>query len=241
MRIAAWSGPRNLSTAMMRAWENRPDCVVMDEPLYAASLAATGGDHPMRDEIIAAGPADFESAVAACLAPLPAGVTISYQKHMAHHLLPGVDRRWLDDVVNVVLIRHPRRVLASYTKVWSDVSPEAIGLPQQVELAERAAIIIDSDDFLTHPAGYLEAICEHVGVAFDDALRRAMTVWPRGRRASDGVWAPAWYAAVEDSTGFGPPPTDPPPALPASLESIAVECDPYYSTLWAQRFVLESP
>ncbi len=239
VRIAAWSGPRNLSTAMMRAWENRPDCVVMDEPLYAASLAATGGDHPMRDEIIAAGPAEFDAAIAACLAPLPDGATISYQKHMAHHLLPDVDRAWLQDMINIVLIRDPRRVLASYTKVWSDVSADAIGLPQQVELAERAAVIVDSADFLTDPGRYLDAICERVGVACDDEIRAAMTSWPSGRRASDGVWAPAWYSAVEASTGFGPAPTTPPAALSGPLEAVALECDPIYAELRAERLVLE--
>ncbi len=234
VRIAAWSGPRNLSTAMMRAWENRPDTTVLDEPLYAASLVATGADHPMRAEVVAAGPTDPAVAIERCLAPLPDGITISYQKQMAHHLLPSFDRAWLDELWHLVLVRDPRRVLASYTKVWDEVTVADIGLPQQLELAERAELIIDSDDFLGNPAGYLAAICGAAGVAFDET----MLAWPPGTRSSDGVWAPAWYEAVEASTGFGPPPTEPPPPLPAHLVTVAAEAEAIYRELYAGRLVL---
>ena len=149
-RIAMWSGPRNLSTAMMRSWEHRPDTEVLDEPLYAAYLAATGLDHPGRDEIIAAGPADFDDAVAACLSAPQAGA-ISYQKHMAHHLLPHVDRSWLGGLRNCLLLRDPRRVLASYTKVRDAVTLDDLGIPQQVELVEHCELVVDAADFLTRP------------------------------------------------------------------------------------------
>ncbi len=217
---------------MMRSWENRADCVVMDEPLYAASLATTGGDHPMREEILAAGPTDPDAAIAACLAPLPEGVTISYQKHIAHHLHDGYDRSWLDQLVHVLLIRDPRRVLASYTKVWDDVSVETIGLPQQLELLPRARVVVDTADFLGNPAAYLQQMCRLLEVEFD----QAMLSWPKGERDSDGVWAPAWYSSVVDSTGFGPAPDPSAPVdLAPHLESVAAEASVIYEELRAAR------
>jgi hypothetical protein len=233
-RIAMWSGPRNLSTAMMRSWENRSDTAVIDEPLYAAYLARTRLDHPGLDEIIAAGPANFDSAIAACRAPLPDGITISYQKHMAHHLLADTDRSWIDGLRNILLIRDPRRVLASYAKVRESVTLDDIGIPQQVELAERCELVIDSDDFLTDPAGYQHEICRRLDVPFDDA----MLAWPAGARDSDGVWARHWYSAVESSTSFGHAPVDPPPALPEHLADIADEAVATYNDLRAKRLTL---
>ncbi len=233
-RIAMWSGPRNLSTAMMRSWENRPDTAVLDEPLYAAYLAATDLDHPGANEIVAAGPADVDDAIAACLAPLPDGITISYQKHMAHHLLPDMDRSWLGELRNVLLLRDPRRVLASYTKVRETVTLDDIGVPQQVELSEHCELVVDSDDFLTDPAGYQREICRRLDVAFDPA----MLGWPAGPRASDGVWARHWYSTVEASTSFGPPPTEPPAPLPPHLAPIVDGALAIYETLRANRLTI---
>ncbi len=233
-RIAMWSGPRNLSTAMMRSWENRLDTAVIDEPLYAAYLARTRLDHPGLEEIIAAGPDNFDDAIAACLAPLPEGIAISYQKHMAHHLPPAADLSWLDGLRNVLLIRDPRRVLASYSKVRESATLDDIGIPQQVELAERCELVVDSDDFLADPAGYQHEICRRLDVPFDDA----MLAWPAGKRDSDGVWASHWYAAVEASTSFGPPPTTPPPPLPAHLDSIAEEAVAIYNDLRTERLTI---
>lgn len=236
-RIAMWSGPRNLSTAMMRSWENRPDTEVIDEPLYAAYLEQTGLDHPMRDEIIAAGPSDVGEAIAACLAA-PSSATISYQKHMAHHLLADMDRTWLGECRNVLLLRDPRRVLASYAKVRSEVTLEDIGVPQQLELAEHCEFVVDSDDFLTDPAAYQREICRRLDVPCDDALLTSMLSWPAGRRASDGVWAPAWYDAVEASTGFGPPPAAAPPPLPKHLADLGAEAVAIYERLRADRLIV---
>ncbi len=236
-RIAMWSGPRNLSTAMMRSWENRPDTEVIDEPLYAAYLHQTGLDHPMRDEIIAAGPSDVGEAIAACLAA-PSSATISYQKHMAHHLLADMDRSWLGECRNVLLLRDPRRVLASYAKVRSEVTLEDIGVPQQLELAEHCEFVVDSDDFLTDPAAYQREICRRLDVPCDDALLASMLSWPAGRRASDGVWAPAWYDAVEASTGFGPLPTTAPPPLPEHLADLGAEAEAIYERLRADRLIV---
>lgn len=226
-----WSGPRNLSTAMMRSWENRADTAVMDEPLYAAYLATTRLDHPGLDEIVAAGPASFDDAIAACLAPLPDGVAVSYQKHMAHHLLSHTDRSWLDSLRNVLLLRDPRRVLASYTKVRESVTLDDIGVPQQVELAERCELVVDSDDFLIDPLGFQREICRRLDVPFDPA----MLAWPAGPRHSDGVWARHWYSAVETSTSFGPPPADPPSPTPPHLAQIAAEAVAIYDELRAGR------
>lgn len=229
-RIAMWSGPRNLSTAMMRSWENRPDTEVIDEPLYPWYLATTGLDHPGADRIIEAGPASIDEAVARCLsAPLTA--EISYQKHMAGHLLPEVDRSWLDELVNCLLLRDPRRVLESYTKVRQNVTLADIGLPQQVELADRCEIIIDSADFLTDPEAYSRLVCEAVGVDFDPA----MLSWPPGRRDSDGVWAEHWYATVEASTGFGSPPGPTPPTVAAHLAELVDEAMDVYRGLHRRR------
>ena len=233
-RIAMWSGPRNLSTALMRSWENRADTVVMDEPLYATFLASTGLDHPAALDVIAAGPADDSSAIAAFLAPLPDGASISYQKHMAHHLLPHMDRTWLDEMRNCLLLRDPRRVLASYAKVRAEVNLEDIGLPQQIELAGRCEVVIDSDDFLHDPSGYLAELCRRLDVPFDDA----MLAWPPGTRDSDGIWASHWYSAVIDSTGFGPPPEAPPGPLPPHLVSLAEEAMAIYEVLRVRSLIL---
>lgn len=232
-RIAMWSGPRNLSTAMMRSWENRPDTEVMDEPLYAAYLHATGLDHPGRDEILAVGQVDGDEAIAACLAA-PEHADISYQKHMAHHLYPGLERSWIDELRNGLLLRDPRRVLASYSKVRGGVTLDDIGIPQQVEIAERCDVVVDAADFLRDPRAYQTEICRRLGVPFDEA----MLAWPSGPRESDGVWAPHWYSAVEASTGFGPPSPDGVPDLDDHLADIAEAAVEIYATLRRNRLVL---
>lgn len=227
-RIAMWSGPRNLSTAMMRSWENRADTEVIDEPLYAWYLRETELDHPGRDEIIEAGPADLVDAVQACLEP--AG-PVSYQKHMAGHLLDSVDRSWLDGLTHGLLLRDPRRVLASYTKVRENVTLGDIGLPQQVELADRCSVIIDSADFLTDPEGYSRLICDAFEIDFDPA----MLAWPAGSRSSDGVWAKHWYESVEASTAFGSAPSQSPAELPAHLREVANAAMEIFTDLHGRR------
>jgi hypothetical protein len=236
-RIAMWSGPRNLSTAMMRSWENRPDTEVLDEPLYATYLAQTGLDHPVTEEIILSGHADPDAAIAACLAA-PSVSAISYQKHMAHHLLASMDRSWIGEFRNVLLLRHPHSVLASYTKVRESVTLEDIGIPQQLELLDRCELVVDSADFLVDPAAYQREICQRLDVPIDEDLAEAMLSWPAGRRASDGVWASEWYSAVEASTGFGSGPTEEPPPVADHLVGMAADAMEIYEDLRQRRFTL---
>lgn len=239
-RIAIWSGPRNISTALMRSFENRADTIVWDEPFYAAELAATGRDHPMREEVIAAGPTDPAEIVARLLGPLadttkPAA-SVFYQKHMTNHMLPDFSREWIahPEVVNAFLIREPERVLESYTKAWSAVSLEEIGVPQQLEIFDRVADrlgrappVLEASDILADPTRALTALCSACGIAFDPAMLR----WPPGRRASDGVWAPVWYKTVEASTGFASPDIRPLPKLEGALARIAEAARPAYERL----------
>lgn len=239
LRIAVWSGPRNISTALMRAWENRGDCAVSDEPLYAHYLHATGLDHPAAAEVIAAGDTDG-ARVAAALAtgPVPGGLPVWYQKHMSHHLLPGMDRAWVQRLHNVFLIRDPALVVASYVKSRARCEAADIGLLQQAELFDRIAqrqgrapLVVDGERFLQDPAAQLAAICADAGVGFE-RFRERMLHWPAGARASDGVWAPHWYAAVWRSTGFEPWRARS-PALDAAGQRVADACRPAYERLRA--------
>jgi hypothetical protein len=203
IRLACWSGPRNISTAMMRAWENRPDTEVVDEPLYAWYLAHTGLDHPGRESVIAAGETDWRRVVDSLIRAWPDGPPVQYQKHMAQHLVPDLPREWIGSLRNVLLVRDPAEVVSSYLRSRASVGPDDIGILQQVELYEQLGAdvpVLDSADFLRDPSAYLRWLCEYAGVAFDDA----MLSWPAGSRASDGVWAPYWYEAVLASTGFEP-------------------------------------
>lgn len=237
LRIAMWSGPRNISTALLRSWENRGDTAVCDEPLYAHYLQATGLPHPGRDEVIASQDTDWRRVVAHLTGPIPGGKAIFYQKHMAHHLLPGVGRDWLDAVTNAFLIRDPREMLASLAKTLTSVTLADTGLPQQCELFDRVAArtgrtppVVDARDVLSEPEPMLRRLCDALGVPF----RPAMLAWPLGPRPTDGVWAKYWYAAVEASTGFAPyrPPTQP---LPEALGDLYEACRPYYDHLHAHR------
>ena len=237
IRLAVWSGPRSISTALMRSWENRGDTMVMDEPLYAHYLAATGLDHPGRDEVIAAGPADWETAVDRLFEPVPDDVAVVYQKHMAHHLLPARDRSWINRLTNVLLIRDPREVVASYVRARPNVTADDIGFPQQMQLySELAAagttpLVIESSDLLHDPERYLRSWCDDLGVAFTDR----MLSWPPGPRDSDGVWARHWYQAVWRSTGFAahqPTEID----LGPTASGVAEACMPLYRALYDVRW-----
>ena len=231
-RIAMWSGPRTVSTALMRSWENRPDTVVSDEPLYAFYLHRTALAHPGHQTIIASQPTGWREVLSQqTSAPLPPGIAVSYAKHMTHHLLPEVDRAALAPLRHAHLIRDPRELLASYTRVRAEPTLEDLGLRQQAEIFEAfGGPVVDSRDLLTDPEGMLRALCRALDVPFDDR----MLSWPAGPRDSDGVWAPYWYDSVYASTGFAPyrPPADP---LPARLEPLAERCLPYFSRLHEYR------
>jgi hypothetical protein len=239
LRIAMWSGPRNISTAMMRAFENRPDTAVVDEPFYAAYLAGTGLEHPMGAEVLAAQSQEWREVAASLVGEAPEGKAVFYQKHMTHHMLPGFDLDWTAACRNAFLIRRPDRVLASYVRKRGSASLEDIGVVRQGELYDRecqrlgaAAPVVDSDDVLADPRGVLGALCASLGLDF----REEMLSWPAGRRPSDGVWAPVWYASVEASTGFGPAKDEQDaPALTDELRRVADAAQPYYETLAARR------
>ena len=239
VRIGMWSGPRNISTAMMRSFENRPDTAVVDEPFYAVFLAATGVDHPMREEVLKAQPSDWREVVPALLGPVPGGRAVFYQKHMTHHVTPDIDLGFMAGLRNAFLIRPPEAVLASYVAKREDVTLAEIGFVQQRALFEREADrlgrpppVVRGADVLADPRATLSALCAALGIPFRDE----MLSWPAGRRASDGVWAPVWYDAVERSTGFGPPRPEPGLAdLPDRLKPMADQARPHYERLASFR------
>jgi Sulfotransferase domain len=232
-----WSGPRTVSTAMMRAWENRPDTVVVDEPLYAFYLSATGIDHPGRDEVIASQSTSWQDVVSSLAsAPLPAGVSISYAKHMTHHVLPSVDLAAFAPFRHAFLIRDPRSLLASYARVRATPTLDDLGLRQQAWLFEEfGGPVIDSADVLAAPEATLRALCTALAVPFSPA----MLSWPAGPRESDGVWAPYWYDSVWRSTGFVPVVPGPPPVLEASLEPLLATALPYYEKLRKNKIKID--
>lgn len=237
MHLAMWSGPRNISTAMMRAFENRTDTVVMDEPFYAAYLRNTGLDHPGRELILEHQENDWRKVVDACSAPPPEGVALVYQKHMTHHMLDHYDTEWLRGMHHCFLLRSPERVLASYEKKREQPTLSDIGLAQQVELFEQISaqasvppLVIDSADFLQQPRAFLERVCEHIGLPFSPR----MLSWPSGKRDSDGVWAEHWYNQVWSSTGFKSP-GETSVELPAHLQNVFEEAQPLYAQLHQHR------
>ncbi len=237
MRLSIWSGPRNISTAMMRAWGNREDTVVFDEPLYAYYLRETGRPHPGADEVIAAGPADAGQAIARMLAPPPVGKRICYYKQMAHHLLPQLPRDWMRQMTHAFLIRDPREVIASYVKHVAEPTIEDTGYPQQLEIFQlvrgwtrKIPPVIDARDVLGDPRAVLSRLCESLGIEFSER----MLSWPPGGRETDGVWAKYWYKEVERTTSFGKY-EDKPRVIPPHLQGLLDECEHYYRELYEHR------
>lgn len=236
-RIAMWSGPRNISTAMMRAWENRADTVVVDEPLYGHYLQHTQIDHPGAAAIIAAQGGDWRQGLARCFVDLPSGKTIHYQKHMVMHWLDSIDRRCLAKLEHCFLIRHPAEVLASYTAVRQEASLYDLGFVQQAALYDyfasvlkQAVVVIDSKDFLLNPPRMLGKLCAALGVDFSEA----MLSWPAGKRNTDGIWGQYWYASVEQSRGFAPYKAKQ-FAFNQAEQAIVTAAMPYYKQLYNRR------
>lgn len=236
-----WSGPRNISTAMMRSWSSRADAVVIDEPLYAHYLSTLTAEaraaHPAADEVIASQSTDWQEVVRELAGVPPTGERVWYQKHMAHHLTADMNPDWLDELTNCLLIRDPAEMIASYTEVIDSPAANDLGLPQQSKLFDtiaertgRAPTVIDSRDVLMNPRGMLAALCDALGVAFDEA----MLAWEPGPRPEDGVWAPHWYSSVYASTGFAPY-TPRNRQIPQRLRPVLDECRAHYDRLAAHR------
>jgi hypothetical protein len=256
LRIAMWSGPRNISTAMMRSWGNRADTVVVDEPFYAFYLQATGKEHPVAREVIASGETDWRKVVAKLTtdvpqsgAPVtqrgarcrafqgPSHIGVFYQKQMTHHMLPEVERDWLNGLTNCFLIRDPAEVIASYVKKNDDPELEDLGFVQQAEIfewvreqSETIPPVIDAGDVLRDPERLLRLLCRAIGIEFDPV----MLSWPPGLRETDGVWAQHWYGEVATSTGFAPY-REQPAEVPKRLRQIEARCRESYDQLFHHR------
>lgn len=232
MRIAMWSGPRNLSTAMMYSFGARGDCAVVDEPFYAAYLAATGLDHPMGDAILKAQSTDPGEVIETITGPVSGDFTHYYQKHMTHHMVPGVSRKWMRGMVNVFLIRHPARVIASYAAKREDPTLDDIGFVQQAELFDEvnswqgSPVVIDSTDIRKDPDKMLRRLCKAIGLPFTPR----MLSWPRGGHPEDGAWAPHWYGSVWKSTGFAAA-EGPLPHVPEHLQDVHDAAMRHYNRL----------
>ena len=237
VRIAMWSGPRNISTAMMRAWGNRTDTFVVDEPFYAFYLNATGKKHPGANEVVAAGETDWRRVVAQLTGPVQNGKPIFFQKQMTHHLLPEVDREWLVAMTNCFLIRNPRDVILSYVKKQGEPALENLGFVQQAEIFDWVRLrtgatqpVIDARDVLENPKRILGRLCEAIGIEFSES----MLSWPSGLRETDGIWAKHWYDEVVRSTSFQPyRPKDEP--VPQRLCEIHERCRVCYERLYESR------
>lgn len=238
IRIAMWSGPRNISTAMMRAWENRPDCSVIDEPFYGAYLAETGLEHPMRAEILATMEQKWVSVASGCETTSKAPLV--YQKHMCQHMIEAAPLGWMSACRHAFLIRPPAEVAASFSAKFGDVSAKDLGFRRQAELFDevcqisgQAPPVLEARDVLAQPEKTLRALCTALGVRF----LPEMLCWPKGRRPSDGIWAAHWYGAVERSTSFSAP--TPPAKAPPELAEIVDNCQPYYEAMRQHRLVAQ--
>ena len=235
IRIAMWSGPRNLSTAMMYAFAARGDCSVTDEPFYAAYLALTGLQHPMQDAVLASQPTDPDAVRLTGAAP--GGAAIWYQKHMTQHMLAPMPRGWMAECRHAFLIRHPARVVASYVRKRESPALEDLGFAQQRVLFDQVAQrtgkappVIDSADVRARPGAMLRALCAALGIAYTDRMLH----WPAGPKPYDGVWSPVWYQAVHASTGFDAA-EGPLPALPAAYATLADGAMADFEALAAHR------
>lgn len=224
IRIAMFSGPRNISTTIMRAFGNRPDTIVWDEPFYGCYLKESGAPHPMRDDILAATSTDRSTVAEALRTPTRNQISFSFEKHIAFHFQKTNDFDWLKGARLFHLIRDPRAMVASYEKKYGDTTPIIDSLKIQRRLYEKAsAPVIDAEDVLKNPEGVLQQLCTALDVPFTDKMLH----WPAGPRDSDGVWGPHWYDAVLASTGFKPW-QEKPIALSEDMEKVAEACQPDY-------------
>ena len=207
IRIAMWSGPRNISTAMMRAWENRLDTFVVDEPFYAHYLSKNKVEHPGREKVLLNGEIDSYKVSQGLVKDISNSHKVYYQKHMTHHLLDSVNRDWMKDVMNCFLIRNPKDMIISYSKIHSDITRDLLGIEQQKEIFDyvqnftgEVPPVIDAKDVLLNPRGVLTKFCNRIGIDFSEKMLN----WPKGSRDTDGIWGKYWYNNVINSTGFNP-------------------------------------
>ncbi len=233
MPICLWSGPRNVSTALMYSFAERPDIRVVDEPLYGHYLLASGADHPARDVIMQSMSCDGDAVMREFIERQRQQPTVRlFLKHMAHHLV-DLDLGFLRETSNIFLIRDPREMLPSLTIQLPRATLRDTGLKRQWELFEdlssagQRPVILDSRELLLDPPGILSRLCEHLGLVYDPC----MLSWPAGPRAEDGVWAPHWYHAVHRSTGFAT--YRPKQGFPERLLPLLDECKPWYDRLFA--------
>ena len=240
IRLCVWSGPRNISTALMYSFAQRPDTTVYDEPLYAHYLVNTTAKdyHPGADDIIAAMENDGEKVVAdTILGPQP--TRVAFFKQMTHHLVE-LDKSFMEQTVNVMLTRHPRDMLQSYAEHVRKPTLRDVGYKMHVDLVEylqslgQEPAVLDSEATLRDPRGVLEKLCERIGILFDEA----MLSWPAGSRPEDGIWAEYWYAGVHRSTGFQPYESKTEP-FPEYLKPLFDECMPYYVALTKEAISAE--
>lgn len=241
LRLAMWSGPRNISTAMMYSWGNRSDTAATDEPLYAHYLRETGVAHPGRDDVLASQENDWRKVVDYLTGPIPDGKSIWFQKHMTQHLVgPLVDDAeldWLGELSNIFLIRRPEEVVASFSKQRPDLEAWELGFERQAELFDivrdmtgETPPVLDAEDVLKNPRDVLAVLCKRLDIDFDPAMLQ----WEAGPRSFDGTWAPHWYAAVHRSTGFAPwRPRS--PELDTRQREIAAAARPFYEQLARYR------
>ena len=241
IRIAMWSGPRNISTAMMRSFGGRSDCAVSDEPFYGAFLKTTGMKQPMADEVIASMDCGWDGVAETMRGPAPGGKPIWYQKHMPHHMVADVSISDFPDHRHAFLIRDPARVVASYAVKRFEVTVDDLGYERQCEYVDQAArmtgkspIVMDSADILRDPEAYLQILCEKLDIPWDPGMLR----WETGSRDTDGIWASHWYNRVIETTGFGSPEDKPIPELGPSEQRVADESRPFYEQLSELKITL---
>ena len=203
-KIAMWSGPRNMSTVLMRSFSSRPDCKVVDEPFYAAYLLATGAKHPLRDSIIESQSTNAKIISKECIEG-NSSKKIEYQKHMTHHMIKAFDRSFIYKLSNVFLIRSPEKVVKSLGLKLQNYQLKDTGFPQQLELFQMIADkqgfappVINADDLCNHPKNGLKALCISLGIEYFESMLR----WSKGPHENDGVWGQYWYRSVNESTGF---------------------------------------
>ncbi len=236
MRVAMWSGPRNLSTAMMYAFAQRADFAVVDEPFYGPYLRLTALNHPMRDAILEDRTEDAFAVERSLIGPIPDGRPHVYHKHMCQHMIDGIPRGFMSACVNVFLIRHPARVVASFAKGYPDLTADDIGFEAQAELFAhvrslgQTPVVIDSADIHDDPEGMLRALCAAIGLVFDPAMLH----WPAGPKPYDGVWAPHWYRSLHETTGFAGA-EGPLPDLTGHLAELVERTMPAYQILQEQK------